>query len=336
MREHAKKALKHDTKVLGKTVPTMLLIGLFLAGSGSAALLTTFGTVSGTADVDQAVTFADDSTEVTSSFDGEVVAGSTYQDEFTLVNDANRTATVEFVSDADDIGGISQEVTGVTQSFTLYDTEDAGNSWAQGDATEKSVEVTPYSDRVVYEMSFENDPAYANLEISRGSEDNFQVSWADGFSVIDPSTSGDTADISAVEKVESASYDSQTGEFEVVVSRETGQNQSFAAHAQLGEPFETSVVTENNFDSTGAIYSDTSTDHHEQISFDQVSNYVDSSQVDLAPNSTSAFELETDFDVALDPSPAEVESNPGAGEVLDEYFDGSSYVVDLEVQPVTQ
>jgi hypothetical protein len=55
MKEHAKKVLKHDTKVLGKTVPTMLIIGLFLVGGGSAALLSSFGTVSGEADVDQAI-----------------------------------------------------------------------------------------------------------------------------------------------------------------------------------------------------------------------------------------------------------------------------------------
>ncbi|AOV94603.1 hypothetical protein AQV86_01600 [Nanohaloarchaea archaeon SG9] len=55
MKEHAKKALKHDFEVAGKTIPTLAVIALLFVGTGSAALLSSFGTVSGTADVDQAV-----------------------------------------------------------------------------------------------------------------------------------------------------------------------------------------------------------------------------------------------------------------------------------------
>jgi hypothetical protein len=55
MKEHAKKALKHDVEFLGKTVPTIAVVALFLIGSGSAAVLTNFGTVTGEASVDQSI-----------------------------------------------------------------------------------------------------------------------------------------------------------------------------------------------------------------------------------------------------------------------------------------
>ncbi len=96
MKEHAKKALKHDTKVLGKTVPTMLIIGLFLVGGGSAALLSTFGTVTGTADVEQSVKVEGPETV---SYQGGFVAGATKIDTFNVTNDATQSAGVTYSTD---------------------------------------------------------------------------------------------------------------------------------------------------------------------------------------------------------------------------------------------
>jgi hypothetical protein len=93
MKEHAKKALKHDTKVLGKTVPTMLIIGLFLVGGGSAALLSTFGTVTGEADVEQSVKVEGPETV---SYQGGFVAGATRIDTFNVTNDATQSAGVTY------------------------------------------------------------------------------------------------------------------------------------------------------------------------------------------------------------------------------------------------
>ncbi|NMI89305.1 hypothetical protein GLU26_02240, partial [Nanohaloarchaea archaeon] len=96
MKEHAKKALKHDTKVLGKTVPTMLIIGLFLVGGGSAALLSTFGTVTGTADVEKSVKVEGPGTV---SYQGGFVAGATRIDTFNVTNDATQSAGVTYSTD---------------------------------------------------------------------------------------------------------------------------------------------------------------------------------------------------------------------------------------------
>ena len=114
MKEHAKKALKHDISVAGKTIPTMIIIGLFLVGGGSAALLTSFGTVSGDASVDQAITigeetFAEDQAEATFSFDDETtVAGETFVDTETINNNANVSANYKFVTEGTELGIDSQ------------------------------------------------------------------------------------------------------------------------------------------------------------------------------------------------------------------------------------
>lgn len=48
--------LKNEVEIAGRSVSVLLLLGVFLAGSGGAALLTSFGTVSGSANIDQAFT----------------------------------------------------------------------------------------------------------------------------------------------------------------------------------------------------------------------------------------------------------------------------------------
>jgi hypothetical protein len=108
MKEHAKKALKHDVEVLGKTVPTIAVVALFLIGSGSAAVLTNFGTVTGEADVTQSIQIDESMegslTEGTAdlNFLGEsdptVTAGETEVDTFTVENNMDSSYSLEFTS----------------------------------------------------------------------------------------------------------------------------------------------------------------------------------------------------------------------------------------------
>lgn len=80
MKEHAKKALKHDFSVAGKTVPTLAIVALFLVGGGSAAILSSFGTISGEATVDQAIEIDSSGQASLDYFGGDgvdVVAGET-------------------------------------------------------------------------------------------------------------------------------------------------------------------------------------------------------------------------------------------------------------------
>ncbi|MFB6116726.1 MAG: hypothetical protein ABEK10_04425, partial [Candidatus Nanosalina sp.] len=56
MKSRIKNALKHEVEVAGRSVSVLVLLAVFLAGSGGAALLSTFGTVSGSANINQAFT----------------------------------------------------------------------------------------------------------------------------------------------------------------------------------------------------------------------------------------------------------------------------------------
>jgi hypothetical protein len=69
----------------------MLIIGLFLVGGGSAALLSTFGTVTGEADVDQAVELQSTSPF---SFNGDQTAGETIIETRTIESNANVTTQI--------------------------------------------------------------------------------------------------------------------------------------------------------------------------------------------------------------------------------------------------
>ena len=127
MKEHAKKALKHDTKVLGKTVPTMILAGLFLVGGGSAAILSSFGTVTGDAVVEQSVTI--DGKSVTSSsgptveasYD-PVVGGGTVASHHVVRNNFEDPIEVTFDSSQDEGG-----VTGSNVLYLRYDNDGDGS-----------------------------------------------------------------------------------------------------------------------------------------------------------------------------------------------------------------
>jgi hypothetical protein len=83
----------------------MLIIGLFLVGGGSAAILSTFGTVTGTADVEQAIEVGDSSGETELGFfgashegTGDVTAGTVSVDTFTIENNMNRSYSPTFTS----------------------------------------------------------------------------------------------------------------------------------------------------------------------------------------------------------------------------------------------
>jgi hypothetical protein len=166
MKEHAKKALKHDTKVLGKTVPTMLIIGLFLVGGGSAAILSTFGTVSGTADVSQAVIVNGNPAgngDITSSFSTDVAAGMTHVEEASLNNTANTSIPVSFSTTIEDSpsvedNSLTKSDDAVTTNYVVVD-ELVSVDNAQGIETDGDSDIPgDMSSELVYD-SEENEVA---------------------------------------------------------------------------------------------------------------------------------------------------------------------------------
>jgi len=153
MKEHAKNALKHDTKVLGKTVPTMIIIGLFLVGGGSAALLSSFGKVSGDADVQQAVTIdgVTASSRSGPTLEAEynasnVVAGSFVSTDHELLNENSQPVEVSLTGSA--------SASGVNPYRFLYSQKDNDGD-GNYDVSVKASE--PISGGSEYAVHFEAD-----------------------------------------------------------------------------------------------------------------------------------------------------------------------------------
>ena len=92
-----KDKLTHEVELLGRSVSVLLIAGLLVVGGASAALLNSFGTIDGEADVDQAVEFVDG--DIDEVFEDDVYAGATVvSEERTLQSNTEAEATVEFVT----------------------------------------------------------------------------------------------------------------------------------------------------------------------------------------------------------------------------------------------
>jgi hypothetical protein len=203
MKEHAKKALKHDTKVLGKTVPTMLIIGLFLVGGGSAALLSTFGTVTGEADVDQAVELQSTSAF---SFDSSQTAGETIIETRTLESNANVTTEIGLETTCSNSSSYSNTDTGdyvdwtSTSGCTGIDTkyveyfDSAGadfSSYSAPDSNSADVTVSTQSEL----EDAVNDGNSETVLVRTGDYDGFTVSDDDTVVAESRPDEGDTVSV---------------------------------------------------------------------------------------------------------------------------------------------
>lgn len=199
MKEHAKKAIKHDFELLGKTVPTLAVIALFLVGGGSAALLTSFGTVSGTADVQQAVSIsgAGDDNSVSTSYDQQFVAGQTFMESHTVTNNNDQRSVSFALSTTGDEAGIQSTVfraeessTSVTQgtegwdgsefNFTQTRTAD-GEDYFGWDSmsVEKRFSDGDYVMEITVPQGIENPPENFWMEVDQDGDgtDEWQVKY---------------------------------------------------------------------------------------------------------------------------------------------------------------
>jgi hypothetical protein len=117
--QEIKSYLTHEISVLGKTVPTLAIAAIVMVGGASAAVLGSFGTVSGTADVDQAVELKDESGF---SFANEQTAGETLIETRTLKSNANVTTQIGFKTtckvDLNNDGSSSNSIEGNEADFS--------------------------------------------------------------------------------------------------------------------------------------------------------------------------------------------------------------------------
>ena len=101
MKDKLKNTLEHEVELLGRSISVLAIAGLLVVGGASAALLNSFGTVSGDAAIDQAVTVngvsADDSSTDAFSQTYDFAAGNApydFGDFATVQNNLGQEVTV--------------------------------------------------------------------------------------------------------------------------------------------------------------------------------------------------------------------------------------------------
>jgi hypothetical protein len=109
MKDKLKNTLEHEVELLGRSISILAIAGLLVVGGASAALLNNFGTVTGDADVNQAITVGDSATDgdedptVTSELDSRTfVAGSVATSSHPVENNRDEVVSVEFADTTDE------------------------------------------------------------------------------------------------------------------------------------------------------------------------------------------------------------------------------------------
>jgi hypothetical protein len=155
--QEIKSYLTHEISVLGKTVPTLSIAAVVMIGGASAAVLSSFGTVSGTADVQQAITFEDESPKF--NFDTETqTAGERFIETKTLQSNANVSTSISLVSRQGQPNVKDLDKSEYTSTFSGT-TEDFGPNDAD---IPYDLDVIHYADKTVWESNVEGA-----LEVSR-------------------------------------------------------------------------------------------------------------------------------------------------------------------------
>lgn len=117
MKDKLKNTLEHEVELLGRSISVLAIAGLLVVGGASAALLNSFGTIDGQANVDQAITvnnagetelgtFGADFQGSNSVTAGDVVSGvktdsETTEASFTISNNLEESYTPEFTTTVD-------------------------------------------------------------------------------------------------------------------------------------------------------------------------------------------------------------------------------------------
>jgi len=101
MKDKMKNTLEHEVELLGRSVSVLLIAGLLVVGGASAALLNSFGEITGDADVEQAITVneedAEDGFVQNFDFNGATeVVGETFTESNTIENNVGSSQQIYF------------------------------------------------------------------------------------------------------------------------------------------------------------------------------------------------------------------------------------------------
>lgn len=142
MKDKMKNTLEQEVELLGRSVSVLLIAGLLVVGGASAALLNSFGEITGDADVEQSV-ILDEQTVAqpeVSTFDESIVAGESIEgDNFDVENQASVPVDIDFTTTTEEFNP-SEE--GIDYEYTLLNTfSEARNDDDNGDDNSAETEV---------------------------------------------------------------------------------------------------------------------------------------------------------------------------------------------------
>ncbi len=194
MKNKLKNTLEHEVELLGRSISVLAIAGLLVAGGASAALLSSFGTVDGTAEVDQAVVVNDEGQTQLGVFgadyDGSttVTAGATTVDTFEITNNLDSEYSPEYdstltVTDAEEDSEEasieetgnnvdwqdSSEQVGIDTTYTNY-FSDAGHDFDDVETSEEDATGTD-DDALVVGDTGEDGVNYNDIDSAIGAAD---------------------------------------------------------------------------------------------------------------------------------------------------------------------
>lgn len=208
LKESLKTAATHELSVLGKTVPTLAVAALLLVGGGSAAVLSSFGTVSGTADVSQAINLGD-----TANFafdDGDNDVGETSATTREVNNNADVPANYQFETSGA-VTGVDQhifrnkshqEAQGFEPASVGRYYKDNSNEWVINISG-----MSDGSDAIYFDTNFNGVPEFQAGVYNAGAGEPRVKVWKN----VDGTYEGDTRFDPAGDKGEFNSDDIETG-----------------------------------------------------------------------------------------------------------------------------
>ncbi len=168
MKDKLKNTLEHEIELLGRSISVLAIAGLLVVGGASAALLNSFGTVSGDATVtDQAVT-VDGPDSV--SYDGDLDVGQTTVDSFTVNSQTSETSVDYQLSlDREATGGdTSGNMAGIKSS--VFDTSSTYSADFGSSSVERSYD--DEDDEVVFEIDISDTSDTPDGQLHLDSDDD--------------------------------------------------------------------------------------------------------------------------------------------------------------------
>jgi len=187
MKDKMKNTLEQEVELLGRSVSVLLIAGLLVVGGASAALLNSFGEITGDADVEQSVildgqTYAQP--EV-SGFDESIVAGESIEgDNFDVENQASVPVDVDFTTTTEEFDPDDE---GIDYEYTLLNTVSDGDSSEVENNVVRREDGFAVESRVDFDGS--EDEAVSGVQFDLSSDE--EVEYGEESITVDYSEGGD-------------------------------------------------------------------------------------------------------------------------------------------------